>query len=426
MKNKFIKNNLNILDLLIFTITILVYTTGKFQLFDLIGIKRILQSVSITLILFFVLLFISKNKMNWSIILTYITIMLVTNLYFFVSIEIILELTLCLLVTFLVSNLSYALLVRLLETILNLAYLFSIIALLQFIFIMVFPNFIDNTQIALSDQKEWVYINDSAFGTKIIHIPLVAFFGFNTGETLNIFGIELSRMRSYLSEPSLIPLYFMFPVSISMIFGLKYYFKYFIILSFCFLSFSGSFQFCLLFVLFYFILIKIFSNKFILNYVPIVQFFIFYFILIFVGVQFFSNFDSQIAQTDYSSFAKGNSLLVRFKGLYESFLQIFISPFGSNYERSLPFSIFVSSVLASGWFGTFFLFLFFKKLIFFLNNHLYMMTTLTISIGVAFFFSFLCMIILFNDYGLFNYTGFLLLSLFYSLLNKHKNFQYND
>jgi hypothetical protein len=291
---------------------------------------------------------------------------------------------------------------------------------------MFFPNFIDNTQIALSDQKEWVYINDSAFGTKIIQIPLVAFFGFNTGETLNIFGIELSRMRSYLSEPSLIPLYFLLPVSISMIIGLKNYFKYFTILTFCFLTFSGSFQFCLLFVLIYFILSKIFTNKFILNYVPIIQFFIFYFILIFVGVEFFSNLDSQIAQTDYNSIAKGNSLLVRFKGLYESFLQIFISPFGSNFERTLPFSIVVSSVLASGWFGTLILFLFFKKLIYFLNNHLLKMPTTSISIGVAFFFSFLCMIITFNDYGLFNFSGFLLLSLFYSLLNKHTTFQYND
>ena len=424
--NNFIKNNLNLLDVLISLITLLVYTIGKFQLFDLIGVKKFLQIILIVLILFFVLLFIFKNKMKWSIILTYITIMLITNLFFFISIEVVLELILCLFVTYLVTNLSYLTLVKLLKTILNLTYLFSIVALLQFIFIIFFPNFIENTQIALTDQKEWVYINDTSYGTKIIQIPLVAIFGFNTGETLNIFGIELSRMRSYLSEPSLIPLYFMFPVSISMIIGLKYYLKYFIILTFCFLTFSGSFQFCLFYALIYFVLKRLFSNKFILNYVPIIQFFIFYFILMFVGVQFFSNFDSQISQTDYSSFAKGNSLLVRFQGLYESFIQIIISPFGSNFDRTLPFSIFTSSVLASGWFGTLILFIFFKKLIYFLNSHLLKKTTPFITIGVSLFFGFFCMIIIFNDYGLFNYSGFLLLSIFYSLLNKLSTYQYND
>jgi hypothetical protein len=306
--------------------------------------------------------------------------------------------------------------------VIGIACFFSILAILQLIIVLFVPSLSQYAQIAIQDDKIMAIVPGVQEPVGEVDINPLMLLGFLTTERLSILGLELSRMRSFTSEPSLLVIYFIFPASLGFFLKKRIWLILSgIILLFCLLSFSGSVQACLVFALGYITLSYYFRLpiKFLFIYIPILIIGILLYMLVNNGIDFLLNIDAKLGNSDSFDFlAHGNSVVIRAEGLINAFYEARVSPFGSSKLRTLPTSIILNTALAAGWLGVVLILTFFYRIILLLhhikienfNNYFYLL-------GSALFFGITCTVFIFNDYAMLNYSGLVLLFFFFRLVS---------
>ena len=418
--NYSIKTNIISLNTIVaFCSAILIFSFGKFEFLDLLGINRLVQVVLFIpiVLFFFVKLFQSKQKNFINPLLLLAVFLFVTNFFNKNILNVYFEIGASIIVIFSVLNLSDIDIRRGIKLIVFIAALFSLLALIQYFILILYPDLSDFTRIAQDDNGNWVtFSNFSGFKVVNSFHPIV-FLGLYSPETYNFFGIEVGRMRSFLSEPSLINIFFLVPALYAFLLNNKFWFKIgLIIIIFSILSLSTSVLVCFIFSASFYFFNKFFGFHFLFNFKPLIILFLILFILKFIGVAFLVDYDSLVAQSDQFSFlSKGNSLVVRSAGTMMALNEALISPFGSdNSDLTIPTSIYINSILSAGFIGLILIIFFFRKLYF--NFEKFSNKIRNTQIVNSFFFGIYCVFITFNDYGLLNFSGLILMTFLYKLV----------
>lgn len=403
---------------------ILIFTMGKFQFADLIGIKRILEVILFLPIMFYLMIDISKLKFNKrpNTLLFLVFLMFLVNFYFH-DILWLFDYIFSFGAIYILNVTSKKNILIASKIIVFIASFFSVMALLQFLILFLFPNLSINTQLVQLDNGNWTSISDMEGATNLDNIHPIAFLGLTTNEKLNVFGFQINRMRSFTSEPSLLVVYMLFPCVMGLLMdGKKWTYFAIIILFFAIMSFSGSVQACILFSFIFIIASNFFSVKFIFTYLPFILLFLTIVVLMKLGLDNFISFDSSLRGSENTEFlAKGNSLLVRANGLVNTFYAAINSPFGNpNFSEDLPVSIFFNVIIKAGWLGAILLFLFFKTFFEKINHRFNSVNSLKLKFTTGLLFGIISTIIVFNDYAMLNYSGLVLLFFVYRLLETEK------
>ncbi len=400
---------------------ILIYVMGRFQLTDLLEIKRIVQFILFTPILGYFLIKLPEinPRKHFNPLIGVVLLMLCINLYFHMNILWLFDYIFSLVGLYVLLTVSRANIVAGVELIVGIATFFSCLALIQFVILVIFPDLVVHTRLAFLEDGSLTTISPNEGVSVVSNLHPIALLGLMTDERLNVFGLEISRMRSFTSEPSLLLVYFLFPAVLGLFLNKPFWTKCSLfILFFSLLSFSSSVQICLVFALVYFFASFFFPNRFIFISFPFIILGITLGIMLTIGLDVFTAFDANLASSESTDFlAKGNSLVVRGNGIIEAVNEAIHSPFGSGYNRSLPLSIILSSMISAGWTGMILLLIFFYKLISRLDLKLKSThSKKNILLGAAIFFGLICTIFLFNDYAMLNYTGIIFLVFTYRLL----------
>jgi hypothetical protein len=399
---------------------ILIFVMGKFQLSDLFGVKRIVQFILfIPLIGYFIVSLPKISRKHFSPLIGVVLLMLFVNMYFHMNILWLFDYIFSLVGLFILLTLSRRNIIASVEWIVGIATFFACIAMLQFVILVLFPDLAVHTRLGLMVEGGWTSINPEEGVPLVRSVHPIAYLGLMTYDKINILGIEISRMRSFTSEPSLLVVYFLFPAVLGLFLNKLFWTKCsLLIIVFCILSFSGSVQVSLVFSAIYFFASFVFPNRFIFIVFPIIILVLILGTMLIFGLDIFIAFDSGLAGSDSTAFlAKGKSLTIRSNGLIESVNEALNSPFGSPYIRELPLSLFLSSMISAGWTGTIMLLVFFYRLINRLNESLKIMKNKNnLLLGAAILFGIICTIFIFNDYAMLNYAGIIFLMFTYRLL----------
>lgn len=400
---------------------LLIFVMGRFQLSDLFGVKRIVQFILIIPLLGYFAVSLTKisHRKYFSPLIGVVLLMLFVNLYYHMNILWLFDYIFSLIGLYILLSVSRRNIIASVEWIVGIATFFACIAMVQFAILVVFPDLAIHTRLGLLEDGGWTSINPEEGASIVRSLHPIAFLGLMTYDKLNILGFEISRMRSFTSEPSLLVVYFLFPAVLGLFLDKLFWTKCsLLIIVFCILSFSGSVQVCLVFAAVYFFASFVFSNKFIFISFPIIILGLTLGAMLILGLDMFTAFDASLAGSESTDFlAKGNSLVVRANGLIEAVTEALHSPFGSAYIRELPLSIILSSMISAGWTGTILLLVFFYRLISRLDDRLKVMRNKNnLLLGAAIIFGIICTVFLFNDYAMLNYAGIIFLMFTYRLL----------
>lgn len=398
-------------------IALLVYTMGKFQLTDMLGIKRILQFILIIPVFLYCLIRIPNTKIGrqLNLLMVFVTIMLVVRIVLNPDVAWIADYFFSMLGIFAISSVSSENVRWLIKCIVMLALCFALMAMLQFTFLIFFPSFIPILQVGIDEGNLVVLQTDTVNGIAASFHPFMLF-GLVTTDNLDVFGVFIPRMRSFTSEPSLLVAFFILPAALGLLLNeRRWTIASGIIVLFCLFSFSGSVQISIAFSLIYVIASFFFSTRFIFLSLPFLSVLIILFLFVTTGGEAFVRFDTLLGNSSSAGFlSKGNSLVIRGQGLVDGFQEAIRSPFGTAFPRLLPLPIIVSAMISAGWFGAFLLLLFFYRLINAMNKLVKKHDgTICLRASFALFFGAFCTIFTFNDYAMLNYSGLILLFLYY-------------
>jgi hypothetical protein len=399
-------------------IAMLVYTMGKFQLMDILGIKRVVQFILIIPVLFYCIFRIENTKIGrqLNLLMAFITSMLVVKILLNPDVAWIADYLFSMIGIFAVSSVSSENICWLVKCIVMLALCFALMAMLQFALLLLFPSFIPVLQVGIENGNLVVLNTDTLNGIAASFHPLMLF-GLLSPEILDVFGLYFPRMRSFTSEPSLLVAFFLLPAALGLLLNeRRWAIASGIIVFFCLSSFSGSVQISIAFSMIYIIASFFFASRFIFISLPVLSAIVILFLFVTTGGEWFVLFDATLGNSSPVGFlSKGNSLVVRGQGLVDGFQEAIRSPLGSAWQRSLPLPIILSAMLSAGWFGAFLLLLFFLKLIVAIDiNGKKHDCTIYHRTSFALFFGVFCTIFTFNDYAMLNYSGLILLFLYYN------------
>ncbi len=398
---------------------LLIFVMGRFQLANLFGVKRLLEGVLFLPVLVYFLFRISdfSPRKHLNPLIGFILLELILKFCYHPNVLWISDYFFSLIAVYVLLTVSKANIAAGGKWIVSIACFFSIMALIQFAILLFFPNLIEYTQLVLLDNG---VITSMKTGPSVVtSIHPIAFLGLMSQENLSILGLEIGRMRSFTSEPSLLAVFFLFPAALGMFLNNgRWIICSGIIVLFSLLSFSGSVEICIIFSCLYILLSSFFGTRFIFIFFPLIILGVTMFILLTMGLNLFTSFDTKLASSSSSSFlAHGNSIIVRGNGVIFAFSEALRSPFGSPNELHLPVSIFLSSIINAGWAGAVLLIAFFYKLIIRIDKKLRSnRSAKRTKVGVAILFGIICTIFLFNDYAMLNYSGLILLIFAYRLV----------
>lgn len=398
-------------------IALLVFTMGRFQLMDILGIKRAIQFSLIIPVLIYCLIRIKNAKIGrqLNLLMAFVAIMLVIKVLLNPDVTWIADYLFSMIGIFAVSSVSSENVRWLIKCIVILALCFALMALLQFVLLLVFPLLIPVLQVAIEEG------NLVGLGSNVLASfhPLMLL-GLLSPEILDVFGFDVPRMRSFTSEPSLLVAFFLLPATLGFLLNERSWaIASSVIVVFCILSFSGSVQLSIAFSLVYLLATFFFTSRFVFISLPLLSAIVVIFLFLTTGGEWFVMFDATLGNSSSGGFlSKGNSLVVRGQGLVDGFQEAIRSPLGSAWQRSLPLPIILSGMLSAGWLGASLLLLFFFKLILAIDMiDKKFDCTIYHRTSFALFFGVFCTIFTFNDYAMLNYSGLILLFLYYSYVN---------
>ena len=399
-KIKPVHQNILSLDLIaILCCALLLFVMGKFTLTDLLGIKRFFQFILIIPIFVYFIIRIKHIRLQTirnPLFLLSILLIISNIIYNRVIITNIKNITSGLAV-FTILTVSIKNIILGVKCIVSITCFFSILAIFQFICLLLFPSLIEIVR-----HGEFHIINSLGLIT--------------SGDTY-ILGVKIGRIHSFLTEPSLVLVHFVFPAVLALFLNKKFWANCaVIIIMFCFLSMSASFYIGVIFFGFYWIASFYLDRRFIFYFFPIIFFGI--------GLIYINSLDSLISiskqiSENAESINKTSSLLDRSTNITMGFEVAKHAYFGSSFKIIAPFPILIGTMLSMGYLGTILFLLFLYQLINNMDKKLYKNLTRYeyLRIGAGLFFGVLSVLFVFNDYAALFYVGLTVFAFFYRLVN---------
>jgi len=303
---------------------LLLFTFYNFLFLDLLGIRDIVQTwlLIIVFMLSFIIIFFRKiHKRPDDISLLFIIILSVNILFAAILRSSFGE----------ISNLAVGLIFVLvfyqindsqkefaIKTFISIIFYFAVLGIFQFLLLILFPEYRHFTQLFIDD----IYKSTTSL---VNHWIILLGLTDASGSIISFWGVQISRMKSFLNEPSLAVAYFLLPAGLA--FSYKKSYKGFFIFTFALLTFSGSIFGCLFISLVIIAIYYITKNKYILLLLPIIIFLLLL-ILIFQGklgvIMSFINSPAELLGMDI--FNKGDetggSGFPRFYSMYDAIMEI--------------------------------------------------------------------------------------------------------
>jgi hypothetical protein len=214
-------------------IVIYLYTTGPFALFDLLGIRRIIQIIAALLLLVLGFKYFAKGLLNGEKNGQVALLALLGCIFLLKSRPILhaLDLISACYIIIAIKGLPYQVFANLISKVVKVAALFAAGGVMLFLILAAFPS--------ASSYIEWsadIYLSRDFALTN----PLMLL-GSATNESFEFLGLfSVPRIKSFLYEPSLIPMYFVVPMAMSLYIG-RSRLALACIVTFCFVSLSGTF-----------------------------------------------------------------------------------------------------------------------------------------------------------------------------------------
>ena len=240
--------------------------------------------------------------------------------------------------------------------------------------------------------------------------------GLADGTSYHLWGMSVTRLRSFASEPSLLVGYFLIPGALGLTYRNGYRILGMICIFFCILSLAGSVYAALISSAAASFLLVV-KRKHLATLVPFIALFIFIWIL-------FSHFSELImlakkSGSDYDFLDKTNSATVRFSYIRDFIPKIVASPLGVAEEITQPLGLLIGSAARAGMIG-FMLALFVLLKIYNAIDHLLIRRDLHIlqQLGILIVYGGITMGVIYLDNCFIQLYGFtLLLLIYYRLIN---------
>jgi hypothetical protein len=222
-----------------------LFSFNQFALLDLIGIRRIVQILTVPPLLFWgMLVFVHdfKKVLRWPIVI-FLLVMTIMLLVKDIDITLFMNVLFVLCVSAVIVVAPYHFIERLVKVIISVVCFFAILGLIQAVVILFKPDvakFIGLTHQSYSGSQEFILFHP--FNSWIPpEGPYFRVLGLGTG-AIHWYGpFALTRLRSFLHEPSLVVAYFALPGALSLTFGGRWRKIGVIVLGFATLSISGCF-----------------------------------------------------------------------------------------------------------------------------------------------------------------------------------------
>lgn len=384
-----------------FFVAVLFYSMGSFGIWEILGLKRPVEIILITVIFILCLpVTIKSNKywrhsFFWMIVLFFISELCLRMDPLRIS-----ELIIGIVVISLIISMGPRFKEQCLIWIIRFAGIFAILGIIQFCILFFMPEL---------DTYTTIYINQYFESDQSLVENPIVLLGLTDGSHYNILGHQITRMRSFTSEPSLIPFYFMIAASLAFTFKSRFSNWGWIILAFSLLTLSGSVFLSILFCLLFSPLLFMRKGYVITPFMVSIGLF---FVLTIFSIDPLIHLIQKIEIYTNGVYSKTTSATVRFGYFLTIYKDLIQHPFGMLKRLDMPVGLFVNSMATAGLLGLIFIANIAVKLFnnigkLFNNNQLITRQ----KFGLALLYGVYVMIFTFNDYGAFQAVGLILLLL---------------
>lgn len=332
--------NRQIYPLTALLMVVLLFTVGRFGFFDILGLKRpieILLLIPISII-GCLSIFIQPRQLLSPFILLPLS-SLITQLSLNINILELTDLSVSLLVITIILSMGKHFSDLMLRYLIKIFTIFALLGIFEFIIMILYPPL----------AKQILLPYDQYSGSVV---PVIENFyqllGLADGTSYHLWGLSVTRLRSFTSEPSLLVGYFLVPGALALSFGGRYTFYGSICIIFSILSLAGSVFLALFFSISVFFL-SFLKNKKLLVVLPLIV------LLCFIWAlnNYYSDLIGLSHKTagGYDFLEKTNSANVRFSYIRDNLYVILASPFGLHQEIHQPLGLLLGSMARGGILG---------------------------------------------------------------------------
>jgi hypothetical protein len=321
-------------------IAISLFVVGRFGFFDILGLKRLLEVLIFVPLGFFGPLLILRSPNRW-----FNPFLLLPCSFLLVQISwdwdalIIADLAGSILIVAIIIALGESFSELLLRYTIRISTFFATLGIIEFIILILKPSLV--SQILL------FYDNYSGSTVPVIQNGL-QLLGLADGTSYHLWGMAVTRLRSFTSEPSLLVGYFLVPGALGLTYRGKFAFFGMICIFFCICSLAGSVFVAICSSALIFMMLPI-KNQRLFTYLPLLMLAIFIWIL-------YTHYDELILLTKstaggYDFLDKTNSANMRFSYIREFIPKIIASPFGLTEELHQPLGLLIGGMARGGLIG---------------------------------------------------------------------------
>lgn len=388
-------------------IALSLFVAGRFGFFDILGLKRIFEITLFLPITFLGGAFLILLPRNWFQPLFLLPLSyLFLQLYWNPDYLALADLSIATLIVIIIFSLGPKFSDLLLRITINIASFFAVLGIIEFGILILNPSFVSYILLFYDDY--------SGSNVPMIENPL-QFLGLSDGTAYHLFGLAVTRLRSFASEPSLLVGYFLVPGALGLTYTDKYARYGIICIMFALCSLAGS-----VFAAMFFSALSLFFLSFKGRYTAIILPFLVLLCFIWILNNHYSDL-ILMAKTlggDVDFLDKTNSANVRFSYIRDYTPKIFLSPLGLSEEIHQPLGLIVGSAARGGYFGFIVILIilgqFFRKIGFLLGcKHLPQLA----RFGLYIIYGSLLAGILYLDNCFIQIYGFTLLTLIHHRLN---------
>lgn len=323
-----------------FIIALSVFVAGRFGFFDILGLKRVFEFTLFLPITLLGLTFLIIKPKVWInpfflLPLSY----LIFQSYYNPDLLALADLTVATLIVVIILSLGPAFSDLLLRSTIAIAAFFASLGIIEFFILLFNPKWVSLILL---------FYDDYSGSTVPLIENALQLLGLSDGTAYHLFGMAVTRLRSFASEPSLLVGYFLVPGALGITYRGKYAILGLLCIAFAVLSLAGS-VFAAVFLSCLSLIFLSFKGRYLAIIFP-------FLVLLFFLWVLNNHYNDLIfmAKTlggDVDFLDKTNSANVRFSYIRDYTPKIFATPFGLSEEIHQPLGLIVGSAARGGYFG---------------------------------------------------------------------------
>jgi len=321
-------------------IALLFFVLGRFGFFDILGLKRLLEIILFVPLVLLGSMLILTSPQKWlSPFLLLPCVSCIMQTYWNPDGLIVADLGTTILIIGIILALGSQFSDLLLRYVIIIATFFASLGIIEFFILLASPS--------LSNHILLFYDYYSGSTVPVIQNYL-QLFGLSDGTSYHLFGMSVTRLRSFASEPSLLVGYFLVPGALGLTYQGRYVVFGLICIFFSMCSLAGSVYAALGFSTLGIVLMLLKSRRLIIV-LPFILLALFVWVL-------FSHYNELIFMTkstggDYDFLDKTNSANMRFSYIRDFIPKVIASPFGLAEEINQPLGLLIGSMARGGVLG---------------------------------------------------------------------------